>query len=350
VGPEDQTLKKVVVRKFQESDAEDVAEIFAQVGLIPDEEQRKRTLEHLRKAAREPEWYDHYLVAELDGRVVGRVVLEAAYTPYSELINLYVHSGYQGRGIGSSLVQSCIKEASARKCFVMSAMTDRVGNLPAHRLYSKFGFRPGILGDPSVNRGHMWLFRFSEESCVSEFLRRHPFAEPYVSQSKVDFHGRMLYRMAWKDPQTQEEIDLYVEGQPSQTPEGTMPRIAGFSYKEKDVILEVLVQEQSKIIMRGETSGFTVSLWNLGSKTLRITSSASIPNGTELTPLPQLLPPLEIDPKNQKTIQFELKWPSSCNLPNFTTFSTVPSTCFFMIKGLEHHLLASAGFEKEQSP
>jgi len=340
-------LKKIIVRKFQERDAEDVVEIFAQVGDVRTEEERKRALGRLRKAAREPKWYDHYLVAELDGRVVGRVILEAAYPPYSELINLYVHSDYQGRGVGSSLVQSCIEIASAHKYFVISAMTDPVGNLPAYRLYSKFGFRPGILGDPSLKRGHMWLFRFSEESYVSEFLRRHPFAEPSVSSSKMDFHGRMLYSMTWRDPQTGEKMALYLEGQPSQTLEGTMPRITGFSYQEKDIGLEVRVQEQNKIIKRGETLGFTTSLWNIGTKPLQIALSASIPDGTVLTPS-QLPPPTEISPKNARTIQFELTWPSSCDLPDFTSFSTVPATCFFQIEGLEQPLFASAGFEKEE--
>ncbi len=324
---------------------EDVAEIFAQVGLIRNLEDRRRSLKHLRKAAREPEWYDHYFVAEMDGKVVGRVILEAAYPPYSELINLYVHSDYRGRGVGSSLAQSCIEAAAAQRCPVLSVMTDPVGNLPAHRLYSKFGFRPGILGDPSKKRGHMWLFRFSEKTCVSEFRRRHPFAEPSVSQSKVDFHGRLLYRMAWRDPQTGERMGSYIEGQPSQTAEGTMPRIAGFSYEEKNLGLEAVVKEQTNVIRRGETSRFAVSLWNLGSGTLRITSDASIPEGTELTP--QSLLPIEIDPKNEKTIQFELTWPSSCNLPEFTSFPTVPVTFFFEIEGLEQPLFASAGFRRE---
>ena len=339
-------MKKIIVRKFQESDVEAVVEIFEKDGLIHNEEERQRTRKSLRKNAVEPEWYDIFLVAELDGRVVGRVLLESAYPPYSELINLYVLPDHQGKGVGSSLVQECIKIASIHKFFVMTTMTDPVGNLPAHRLYSKFGFRPGILGDPSVKRGHMWLFRFSEESCISEFLKRHPFAEPSVSLSKVNFHDRMLYRMSWRDPQTEDKIDLFIEGQPSQTPEGTMPRITGFSYKEKDIGLDALVKEQSKIIRQGETSDFAISFWNLGSKTLQFSLSASIPDGTVLTPLPQTLSPLEINSQDEKTIQFKIAYPSSCKLPDFTTFPTIITTCFFIVEFLEHPLFASAGFER----
>jgi len=340
-------LKKTVVRRFQESDVEEVLEIFATNGLIHNEKEQERIRKGLRKNAIEPEWYDHYLVAELDGKVVGRAILETAYPPYSELINLYVHPDYQSQGVGSSLVQECIETASVHKCFVMSLMTDPVGDVPAHRLYSKFGFRPGILGDPSVKRGHMWLFRFSEESCKSEFLEGYPFAEPSVSSSKVSFHDRMLYRMTWRDPQTEEKLDIYLEGQPSQTPEGTMPRIAGFSYKKEALELEVLVKEQCEIISRGGTSEFAISFWNLNSKPVQVILGVSIPDGTALTPLPKSLSSIEISPRSEKTIKFEFTWLSNCNLPDFTTFPTVLATCFFTVAGLQHPLFASAGFERK---
>lgn len=340
-------MKKANVRKFQESDVEDVLEIFASDGLIHNEEERERTRKGLRKNAIEPDWYDHFLVAELEGKVVARVLLQVAYPPYSELINIYVLPAYQGRGIGTSLVQECIRIASGTNCFVMSVMADPVGNLPAHRLYSKFGFRPGILGDPSLKRGHMWLFRFSEESSVSEFLKRHPFSEPSVSQSKVDFHGRMLYRMVWRDPQTKEKLELYVEGQPSQTPEGTMPRISGFSYEERDRGLEVLMKEESKSIRQGETCRFSLFFRNSGSKSLQITLGASLLDGTTLRPMPQTLGQLEISPGNEKALQFELACPANCKLLDFTTFPTVLATCFFTIEGLQYPLFASAGFEKK---
>lgn len=341
-------MKKAVVRKFRETDAEAVVNIFQTCGLIRNEDERERSLYYLRKAATEPKWYAHHLVAELDGRVVGRVILEALYHPYSELVNLYVHPDYWGIGVGSSLVQSCIDIASSLGSLLISSMTDPVGNLPAHRLYSKFGFKPAILGDPSAARGHMWLFRFSERSYASEFLKRHPFAEPSVSQSKIEFHGRMLYRMAWTDPQTKEKLTLYIEGQPSQTLEGTMPRVAGFSFKEEKVMLDMLVQELDKTIRQGEVSKFIVSIWNLGSETLRTTWTASIPEGMELNP--PLEPPLSVDVRPSETnhVQYALAWPLGISLPDFTTFSTIPATCFYTIKGLAQPLFASAGFERER--
>ena len=92
-------LKEVKVRRFREGDVEDVLGIFAADGLIHNEEERERTRKGLEKNAREPEWYDDYLVAEVDGKVVRRVILEAAYPPYSELMNLYVLPEYQGIGV-----------------------------------------------------------------------------------------------------------------------------------------------------------------------------------------------------------------------------------------------------------
>jgi GNAT superfamily N-acetyltransferase len=342
-------LREVKVRKFQQSDVEDVLEIFTEDGLIHNEEERERTWQSLEKSARQPEWYDHYLVAEMDGRVVGRVLLESAYPPYSELINLYVLSEFRGIGVGSRLVQSCIETASTHNSSVITVMADPVGNPLAHRLYSKFGFRPGILGDPSLKRGHMWLFRLSEETCISEFLGRHPFAEPKVSHSKVNFHNRMLYQMSWTDTQTWDKMDLFIEGQPSQTPEGTMPRISGVSYKEEELGLEALVREQSATIRQGETSGFTVSFWNLGSKPMELSLSGSISEGTYLSPMPENFSPLEIELENEKTLQFGFTWLSRGNIPDYTSFSTVISTCFFAFESFKHPSFVSSGFDMKKT-
>jgi len=342
-------LDGVVIRKFHERDVEDVVEIFASVGLIQDGEDQEKYQKRLRKVALEPPWYDHYLVAELDGKVVGRVILETAYPPYCELINLYVHQDYRRIGVGSNLIQACIGLASKLNCSLMSVMTDPVENLAAHRFYSKFGFRPGILGDPSLERGHMWLFRFSKENFVGSFLWRHPFAEPSVSPSKIGFHGRMLYRMTWRDPQTGEELALYLEGQPNQPDKGTMPRIAGFLYRDESTMVEGVVKELQKTIKEGETSTFTVLLRNVGSKPVELTFNASIPRGTMLSPFPKDLYRTNILPKEEKTVRFKFTWLSSYTLPNFTTFLTVPVTCFLQFEGADKPIFLSAGFERKIS-
>jgi hypothetical protein len=223
-------------------------------------------------------------------------------------------------------------------------MTDPVGNLPAQRLYSKFGFKQAILGDTSIKRGHMCLFQFSEESLVLEFLKRHPFTEHSISSSKVDFHGRMLHLMAWKDTQTKEKLALYIEGQPSQTPKGTMSRICGVSCD--DIGIEALVREESKTITQGGNTKFAISIWNLSSKPLEIPLNVSIPEGTILNPLTQYTFLIKINPAKEKNIHFELTWSSSCKLPDFTTFSTVLATVFFAVEGITHPLFVSAGFDK----
>ena len=338
-------MKKITSRKFQKKDVEDVLKIFIAYGLIHNDEERERTRKLLLKDAVEPEWYDTFLVAELDGRVVGRVILEAAYPPYSELINMYVHPDYRSRGVGSSLVQRCIEIASAHRCLLILTMTDPVENLPAHRLYSKYGFRPGILGDPSRRRGHMWLFRFSQESSIKEFIKRHPFAEPSVSRSKEDFFERILYRMSWRDPQTQDKMDLFIEGQPSQTPDGTMPRITGFSFKEKDHEFEVVIKERNTI--RLETSKIDLSFFNHSSKPLQLALCASIPNGIILSPSPQTLSPIKVDTRKKRIIKFEIAVSDYSKLPKFTTFPTVLTTFFFWVKRLEYPLFASTGFDRK---
>jgi len=190
----------------------------------------------------------------------------------------------------------------------------------------------------------MWLFRFSEESCVSEFLKRHPFAEPVISSTKTDFHDRILYNMAFKDPQTEKELALYVEGQPSQTSEGTMPRMSGFSCK--DIGLEALVREESKTIIKGGNAGFTVSIWNLSSKPLRIATTVSLPKGTKLNASTKNNFSITISPANVKNLYYEFTWPVDCQLPDFTTFSTVPATIFLKVEDFNHPFFVTAGFNK----
>ena len=234
--------------------------------------------------------------------------------------------------------------------FVISLMTKPVGNLAAYRLFSKFGFCPGIPGDPSLERGHMWLFRFSEESFVSRFLWRHPFSEPSVSPSKISFHDQMLYRMGWRDPQSDEALAHYLKGQPSQTVEGTMPRIAGFSYREGGMRVEGAVKEQQKTIGEGETCKFNLSLWNAGSKPLELTFNTSIPEGTMLSPSPEELGTVNIPPEEGDAIRFDFKWLSGHSLPYFTTFPTVPATFFLNIEGINQPIFISSGFEREIPP
>ncbi len=64
------------------------------------------------------------------------------------LLNVAVHPGRRGGGIGRTLVEAVIGEARATRARVMF-LEVRAGNLAARRLYRRFGFR-----DLGVRRGY----------------------------------------------------------------------------------------------------------------------------------------------------------------------------------------------------
>ena len=152
--------------------------------------------------------------------------------------------------------------------------------------------------------------------------------------------------MSWTDPQTEDRTDLFIEGQPSQTFEGTMPRIAGLYYHEGDTNLELVAEEKDDTISEGKASRFTMSIWNQGSMPLQLSPSASIPSGTTLTPWP--LSTLSMNASDVKTVEFELTWLPGYKLPDFTSFPTVPATFYLKMEGIENRLFASAGFGNQR--
>ena len=80
----------------------------------------------------------HYVVAELDGRVVGYAISGHAGAP-SFLQRLAVHPDVQGMGIGSHLVTDGIQWAMGRRALNMMVNT-QVSNEGAARLYQSLGF------------------------------------------------------------------------------------------------------------------------------------------------------------------------------------------------------------------
>src|SRR5207245_6339492 len=59
---------------------------------------------------------------------------------WAELDELHVHPGYQGRGIGTRLVRSAVREARAAGFAVMYLVAE-ASNVSARRVYEKNGFR-----------------------------------------------------------------------------------------------------------------------------------------------------------------------------------------------------------------
>jgi ribosomal-protein-alanine N-acetyltransferase len=84
-----------------------------------------------------------YLVARAAGQVVGYggvwlMVDEAHITTFA------VHPGWRRRGIGDRLLLALL-DVAVRRGAREATLEVRLSNLPARRLYEKFGFRPGGL-------------------------------------------------------------------------------------------------------------------------------------------------------------------------------------------------------------
>lgn len=74
-----------------------------------------------------------YLVAKEDRRIVGYIGIEKI-SGETHIINMAVHPEYRRKGIGKKLIESILND---KDVFFLEV---RVSNVPALKLYEKFGF------------------------------------------------------------------------------------------------------------------------------------------------------------------------------------------------------------------
>ena len=208
--------------------------------------------------------YSKVLIALSDDRVVGKVTLDVAFPPYAEIVNLIVHPEYQGKGIGTKLIEECIKISESKGHNIQFLMTE-YDNIPALNLYKKFNFYPAILS----KRKQLWLFRFGKGSFVENFLKTHPLFEFKVSRKKVSFHDKKFYEISFTDIMSNARLKVYFRGQPGQ--EGTMPRIAGISVMEEKKAFDLVAYENP----------FELGIFNYG-EGVSLKIEALSPNGPEV--------------------------------------------------------------------
>lgn len=85
------------------------------------------------------------LSAEENGVEVGHAYLYLIYNdlhqePYGLLEDVFVKEAYRGKGLGTTLVQSVVKEAKNRGCYKLVA-TSRLSRSEVHTWYEKIGFK-----------------------------------------------------------------------------------------------------------------------------------------------------------------------------------------------------------------
>ncbi|MBO8175688.1 MAG: GNAT family N-acetyltransferase [Thermococcus sp.] len=235
---------EVQVLEFEEKFAEGVEELYNTLGW-----KFSPKLINIWKSLRN---YSKVLIALSDDRVVGKVTLDVAFPPYAEIVNLIVHPEYQRKGIGTKLIEECIKISESKGHNIQFLMTE-YDNIPALNLYKKFNFYPAILS----KRKQLWLFRFGKGSFVENFLKAHPLFEFKVSRKKVNFHDEKLYEISFADIMNNACLKVYFRGQPGQ--EGTMPRIAGIFFMEGKKAFDLVTYEnpfEVGIFNYGENSSF----------------------------------------------------------------------------------------------
>jgi len=247
---------KVQVLEFKEEFAEGVEELYNTLGW-----KFSPKLINIWKGLRN---YSKVLIALSDDRVVGKVTLDVAFPPYAEIVNLIVHPEYQGKGIGTKLIEACIEISESKGHNIQFLMTE-YDNIPALNLYKKFNFYPAILS----KRKQLWLFRFGKGSFVENFLKTHPLFEFKVSRKKVSFHGEKFYEISFTDIMSNARLKVYFRGQPGQ--EGTMPRIAGISVMEEKKAFDLVAYENP----------FELGIFNYG-EAVSLKIEPLSPNGLEV--------------------------------------------------------------------
>jgi ribosomal-protein-alanine N-acetyltransferase len=327
--------KDVTVRAIQERDVDQVVEMHRLIGSPVD-------AETVRNWCREDP-YSRRLVAEVDGRAVGKVTLDTAYQPYSELVNLMVHPDYRRRGVANRLVQGCIREARSRRHPIILLMTEPE-NTPAINLYARNGFINCIQGGPG-EREFTWMMRLPEDSVAGRFKREHPSCRFTPPRGRTLFHERPLYEMLWQDPGTDSLLGLLLEGQPGQPMRGgTAPRIAAATIKDGARSVDLLIQEERAIIEAGKDARFQLLTVNSGEEDITIEGIGYLhPKGVRVSE--ESKPPTTIKPGAEAITRFRASLDHDFDVP-ILSFATVLLILSVKIRGVEPPVLVTAGFER----
>jgi len=113
---------------------------------------------------------EHFLVAELDDRVVGflrlvQPLLQSSGAHVRQIQGLAVDPAVRGRGIGTALLEAAVAEAARQGAHKLTLRV-LASNAPARRLYEKAGFVvEGVLRDEFLIEG-----RHVDDVLMARFL------------------------------------------------------------------------------------------------------------------------------------------------------------------------------------
>ena len=339
-------------RLLEERDIPDILEV-----LFTEEfyrEYPERVENHLtRLAKRGLDRYENNLVAERNGKAVGRALIDTSYPPYAELAGLLVHPKYRGQRVGTELVEGCISLATRYNCSIMYVMTWKNSpaaqplyqkhGLAAYQLYKSFGFQPAMLQGFEDNEKEICLFKFSDTPCYKEYMHKHPLSVLSVSGGKTSFHGNQLYQMRWSDPQTDDFLAFYLKGKRHES----MPRITGIARRENAIGFDAWTEEITHEVTEEKSGRFKLCLVNTGEDRLGLRMNFVLPKGTTINDQPIKTISSELDKEASWELKFDVK-------PDFgvpvLSFWTVLVTCQLHLNGFPSPFPISAGFEMDRPP
>lgn len=148
------------LRKAEAGDAAAVAALWTEAYFTEGEGGRDRPYEQAEFSATAAA-AAHFLVAELEGEVIGVVALLGPDQPSraiaadgeAELVRLVVGSAARRRGIGRTLVERCA-EITRKEGWEAIALWSRRYQEAAHRLYESLGYRRVPERDDADASGH----------------------------------------------------------------------------------------------------------------------------------------------------------------------------------------------------
>ena len=137
-------MSEIEIRAAEPSDAEAIHEIMSCPGVIANTMQLPwRSLESHRQWFSQGKSDGHFLVAVIDGRVVGNLGLDAARRPrrsHVASMGMSVHDDFQNRGVGHALMAAMVELADNWLGLRRIELEVYADNAAAVHLYEKFGF------------------------------------------------------------------------------------------------------------------------------------------------------------------------------------------------------------------
>ncbi len=135
---------EITMRKAEPTDAEAIWKCYTAPQVVRNTLQLPyRSLESVRELLTKSGEGDHFLVAVVDGEVVGTIGLHTSSRPrirHAGEIGMMVRDDWQSQGVGTAMMQAVVDLADKWLNLTRIELTVYTDNEPAIALYRKFGF------------------------------------------------------------------------------------------------------------------------------------------------------------------------------------------------------------------